>query len=183
MPKSTHRFNPFEQFFHDQNRGLVHYIRSEFKRSDDAEDIAQNAFIRIQKLSEDGRINNPKAYLYQIASNLVIDKQRREKLHQNYVNRASTSESETGDYSYIGNSDAISPERILSARAELDAVKKAISAMPIKPRQAFLMHRIKGMSYNDIATEMNVSVSSVEKYILQALKFSRKAVQQASADT
>ncbi|MAZ89474.1 MAG: hypothetical protein CL693_17720 [Cellvibrionaceae bacterium] len=50
--------------------------------------------------------------------------------------------------------------------------------LPIKCRQAFLLHRVKGLSYNDIAHEMGVSVSSVEKYILQALKHSRAVLKE-----
>lgn len=177
MSKTTHGSKSFEQLFVEQSQGLIHFLRKKLKHSEDAEDIAQNAFIRIQKLSSLTEIENPKAYLYQTASNLAVDQLRREKLHQNYVNRAPIeSDVESAQISYIGNSDGINPERVLSSRYELTAVKAAISKLPPKPRQAFLLHRIKGMSYYDIALEMGVSVSSVEKYILIALKQSRQSL-------
>jgi len=46
--------------------------------------------------------------------------------------------------------------------------------MPEKVRRAFLMHRAKDLSYSEIADEMGVSTSMVEKYIIQALKILRK---------
>ena len=46
--------------------------------------------------------------------------------------------------------------------------------MPVKVRRAFLLHRGKDMSYTEIATEMGVSTSMVEKYIIQALKLIRE---------
>ncbi len=170
MPKKSP--SRLEQLFANHAQGLVRFLRLKVKSPEDAEDIAQNAFIRIQRMAEQGELDNPKAYLYQTAANLAIDMQRREKLHQSYVQQ-------TIDREHLSEADASSlidyctPERLLSARNELDAIKQAMDELPVKPRQAFLLHRIKGLSYNDIALEMGVSVSSVEKYILQALKHSR----------
>ena len=48
--------------------------------------------------------------------------------------------------------------------------------MPEKVRRAFLMHRGKDLSYSEIAIEMDVSTSMVEKYIIQALRILRKEV-------
>ena len=63
--------------------------------------------------------------------------------------------------------------QIIGAREKLSAIYSAVDEMPLKVKQAFLLHRSSGMSYNDIAEEMQVSVSSVEKYILQALRHCR----------
>jgi len=48
--------------------------------------------------------------------------------------------------------------------------------MPFKVKQAFLLHRQSGLPYSAIAEQMQVSVSSVEKYILQALKQCRETL-------
>ncbi len=50
---------------------------------------------------------------------------------------------------------------------------RALSELPVKCRQAFVMHRTHGYPYPRIAEELGVSVSSVEKYIIQALKHLR----------
>jgi DNA-directed RNA polymerase specialized sigma24 family protein len=48
--------------------------------------------------------------------------------------------------------------------------------MPVKVRSAFLLPRGKGLRYSEIAAEMEISTSMVEKYIIQALKFIREEI-------
>ncbi|VUD66630.1 putative RNA polymerase sigma factor FecI [Thalassocella blandensis] len=164
-----------EELFQSQGPGLVRFLSKKVRNPEDAEDIAQNAFIRIQRIENLNQLDNLKAYLYQTASNLAIDQIRRDKLHNNYVNQETTK--------YLGNDDCgpsaaddCSPERIISAKRQLKEIRHALDNLPVKCRQAFLLHRSKGLSYSEIAEEMCVSVSSVEKYILQSLKTCRKAL-------
>ncbi|WP_317931197.1 RNA polymerase sigma factor [Halioxenophilus sp. WMMB6] len=167
---------PLEQVFTSHAQGLVRFLYRKVKNWEDAEDIAQNAFIRIQRLTQSGELENPKAYLYQTASNLAIDKIRREKLHTAYI-QSEMIDSSMGIQS--NDTDNCCPERQLGARQQLQKVEAALAQLPVKCRQAFMLHRVRNMSYNDIAQEMNVSVSSVEKYILQALKHCRKSLKDA----
>ena len=178
---SKHSPNRLEQLFATHAQGLVRFLKRKVNSPEDAEDIAQNAFIRIQRLAEQGELDNPKAYLYQTASNLAIDMLRREKLHQNYVQQTISKE-QFSDEEFSSVTDYCTPERLLTARGELDAIRQAMDELPIKCRQAFLLHRVKGLSYNDIAIEMGVSVSSVEKYILQALKHSRRTLKELNQE-
>ncbi len=165
----------FEKLFDSQGPGLVRFLSRKLNSKEDAQDIAQNAFIRIQQLAESGQLDNPKAYLYQTASNLAIDKIRRDQLHSKYVQtEGNWQHDDSGSAQKL--SDYCTPERLLAAKQELTEIERAIEGLPLKCRQAFLLHRVKGRSYSEIAIEMSVSVSSVEKYILQALKTCRKAL-------
>ena len=165
----------FEKLFDSQAPGLIRFLSRKLNSTEDAQDIAQNAFIRIQHLTESGELNNPKAYLYQTASNLAIDKIRRDQLHNKYLqSEGSWQQDDTGATN--AQSDYCTPERLLAAKQDLAQIEQAIQSLPLKCRQAFLLHRVKGRSYSEIANEMSVSVSSVEKYILQALKVCRRAL-------
>jgi len=170
-----------EELFQNHGPGLIRFLSRKMRSAEDAEDIAQNAFIRIQRVANSGELDNLKAYLYQTASNLAIDQLRREKLHNNYINQETTkhlAQDEAGP----SMSDQCTPDRLLSAQRQLKEIRKALDGLPIKCRQAFLLHRNKGLSYSEIAHEMGVSVSSVEKYILQSLKTCRKALSRAGAE-
>lgn len=158
-----------EQLFNDHGLNLVRFLSRKTRSKEDAEDIAQGAFLRIQKLENLNKLDNPRAYLYQTASNLAIDQLRRAKLHRGYLQGVTptASEIEEASGSYV---DQATPERLLGAKEELQCIEEAIIGLPFKARQAFLLHRSKGLAYSDIAKEMGVSVSSVEKYILLALK-------------
>ena len=165
-----------EELFQHHGPGLIRFLSRKMKSTEDAEDIAQNAFIRIQRVANSGELDNLKAYLYQTASNLAIDQLRREKLHTNYVNHETTKHLSQDESNSPSMADQCTPDRLLTAQRQLKEIRKALDTLPVKCRQAFLLHRNKGLSYSEIAQEMRVSVSSVEKYILQSLKTCRKAL-------
>ncbi len=164
-----------EKLFAEHGQALVRFVARIVRSTEDAEDIAQHAYLRLQKLSDEKELDNPRAYLYQIANNLAVDQLRRGKLHMEYISQQMPAEGETtlGD----DHADHQSPERVLAARQQLQAIYEAMDSLPLKCRQAFLLHRTRGLSYSEIAQEMNTSVSSVEKYILQALKVCRRRVE------
>ncbi|MBB6521351.1 RNA polymerase sigma factor [Pseudoteredinibacter isoporae] len=164
-----------EQLFNEHAPGLVRFLARKTRNQEDAEDIAQGAFLRIQKLENLDQLDNPRAYLYQTASNLAIDQLRRAKLHRGYLQSETPTapEIEESSGNYV---DQATPERLLSAKEELVQIEETISDLPFKARQAFLLHRTKGLAYSDIAKEMGVSVSSVEKYILLALRQCHQAL-------
>ena len=154
----------------EHGASLVRFLTRRLKNVEDAEDIAQAALLRIQNLDAGTSLDNPKAYLFQVANNLAIDNMRRNDILQRYLQTESLrNESQNAE-------GALSPERIIAAQQQLRTVQHTISKLPLKYRQAFLLHRKNGMSYSEIATEMGVSVSSVEKYILQALRECRRAL-------
>jgi len=155
----------------EHGASLVRFLTRRLKSVEDAEDIAQAALLRIQRLDEGVSLDNPKAYLFQVANNLAIDNMRRNEILQRYL-QTETLRSESHNAEA-----ALSPERILAAQQQLKQVQDAIEKLPVKYRQAFLLHRKNGMSYSDIASDMGVSVSSVEKYILHALRECRRAVE------
>ncbi|GAA5524080.1 putative RNA polymerase sigma factor FecI [Microbulbifer aestuariivivens] len=162
-----------EKLFTEHGQALVRFLSRIVRNTEDAEDIAQQAYLRLQKLSDEKELDNPRAYLYQIANNLAIDQLRRGKLHTEYVNQQIPAEGETVSDDHA---DQQSPERVLAARQQLQSIYEAMDSLPVKCRQAFLLHRSRGLSYTEIAREMDISVSSVEKYILQALKACRRRV-------
>ena len=150
---------------------LQQFLARKLDNPEDAAEVAQDAFLRLHRMEQPEQLDNARAFLFQVASNLAIDQLRRKTLHFRFLSSEKnlTVDGEPPDINAIG----ASPEQIISAREKLDAIYGAVDELPFKTKQAFLLHRKNGLSYNHIAQEMNVSVSSVEKYILQALKHCR----------
>ena len=150
---------------------LEKFLTRKLNSPEDAAEVAQDAFLRLHRMEQPENLDNARAFLFQVASNLAIDQLRRRTLHFKFLNaeKSLSSDGEPTDINAIG----ASPEQILSAREKLAAIYQAVDELPFKVKQAFLLHRKTGLSYNDIAQQMDVSVSSVEKYILQALKHCR----------
>lgn len=151
---------------------LVRYLAKKVPNDEDANDLAQEAFLRMHKFQQSKDLENARAFLYRTANNLVIDQLRRARVHDRYMSSEMLPEHSDEDEDKF----APSAERTVSAEEELDRIYEIVDRMPVKVRRAFLLHRGKDMSYSEIATEMNVSTSMVEKYIIQALKLIRENV-------
>eukprot|EP01024_Parvocaulis_polyphysoides_P035557 TRINITY_DN31501_c0_g1_i1.p1 TRINITY_DN31501_c0_g1~~TRINITY_DN31501_c0_g1_i1.p1 ORF type:complete len:164 (+),score=11.08 TRINITY_DN31501_c0_g1_i1:23-514(+) len=116
-----------EELFQNHGPGLIRFLSRKMKSTEDAEDIAQNAFIRIQRVANSGELDNLKAYLYQTASNLAIDQLRREKLHNNYVNQETTKHLSQDESSSPSMADQCTPDRLLTAQRQLKEIRKALA--------------------------------------------------------
>ena len=150
---------------------LQRFLTRKLSSPEDAADVAQDAYLRLYRLDHPEQLDNARAFLFQVASNMAIDQLRRQTLHNRYLR---SEQSIAAGNEAIGHRSAVSPEQIISSREKLAHIYHAVDQLPLKCRQAFLLHRSRGLSYSEISQEMGVSVSSVEKYILQALKQCRK---------
>ncbi|NPD16064.1 sigma-70 family RNA polymerase sigma factor [Xinfangfangia sp. D13-10-4-6] len=74
---------------------------------------------------------------------------------------------------------ALSPEQILAARQELQRTEAAIQALPVRTRQVFLLNRLHGCTYDEIALGLEISVSTVEREMARAILACRAAIPEA----
>lgn len=160
-----------EQLVRDHGLSLERFLARKLDNAADAAELAQEAFLRIYRLEHPEKLDNARAFLFQVASNLAVDHLRRRSLHYRFLKNEQSQFSEGEPFDI--NASGFSPEDILAAREKLTRIYGAVERLPMKCRQAFLLHRNSGLSYTAIAQELDVSVSSVEKYILQALKSCR----------
>jgi RNA polymerase sigma-70 factor (ECF subfamily) len=153
--------------FAEHSVPLVKYLTARFQSPDEAKEIAQEAWLRIYRLEHPQALDNAKAFLFQTASNLSIDRIRRANLERRHAAVTGTEENESQ-----------SVEDTVDAQQALATIEQALYELPLKCRQAFVMHRKQGLSYPEIAAQLEVSASSVEKYIIQALKHFRNKLEQ-----
>jgi RNA polymerase sigma-70 factor (ECF subfamily) len=156
---------------------LVRYLSKKVVNNEDANDLAQEALLRMHRVQASHQLDsrpleNARAFLYKTANNLVVDQMRRARVHDRYMSfELAGAQSDEGRVKCVP-----SAERAASAEQQLEQIYKVIDKMPEKVRRAFLMHRSKDMTYSEIAQEMGVSNSMVEKYIVQALKILRREI-------
>ena len=144
---------------------LLKYLKARFS-SEEASEVAQEAWLRMYRLDNPESLRNPRAFLFQTASNLAIDRLRRSQLEQRHQEREVVPE------------ESPSMETTVDARESLAIVEAAMHELPENCRQAFLLHRTRDLSYPEIAEALGVSTSMVEKYIIQALKHFRNKLAQ-----
>jgi RNA polymerase sigma-70 factor (ECF subfamily) len=147
---------------------LIRFLRRRLSVADDANDVAQEAYIRMMKYEGSSDIQSPSALLYRIAVNVANDHGRAAQV------RAASSHVQYEDVDLV--SDVPSAERDLSARQALDQLLDVIEALPPKCKQVFLLSRVNGMTYPQIAAHCGISVKMVEKQISRALAACLKKV-------
>lgn len=155
----------FSNFFKSHIKPLRNYILYKFGNSNHAEDVSQEAFIKLWQNCKDVPIEKAKSYLYTIANNSSLNIVAHEKVKLSYQK----------DFSGMDRTNQ-SPEYILEENEFKDKLLTAIDNLNETQRIAFLMHRIDGKKYKEIAEELNISVKAVEKRIHLALLELRKKI-------
>ena len=126
-----------------------------------AHDLAQELYLKVSSLESRQEVANARAYLYRMAANLVIDHQRREQ-------RQGALLSEVEDLLW-GAPQGISPERQVMAQQELAALVAVVEDLPPATRRVFKRNRFDGKTQREIAQELGISQTAVEKHIRKAL--------------
>jgi RNA polymerase sigma-70 factor (ECF subfamily) len=139
---------------------LMRFFRRRVGSEAEAEDLAQEVFLRLVRRLDVEPIDNPEAFLFRTAVNLLRDRARRGKTLASHREELSWQ---------AGAFEALSPDRVLEGRQSLAGVTRALAQLDERSRDAFILHRLEGMRHADIAALYGVSVSSVEKYIIKAL--------------
>jgi RNA polymerase sigma-70 factor (ECF subfamily) len=145
---------------------LTSYFLRRVRRRDEAEDLTQEVFLRmirsLQRTESDGgeRIDNPEAFLFRTAVNLLRDRARRAKTFAGHLAEAVHRDESV---------EVRSPERVLQGRQSLRSAMTALEELDTRTRDVFILHRLEGLKYAEIATLYGVSSSSIEKYMIKAL--------------
>jgi len=153
---------------YQQNRqSLLRFLRRRLGNVDEAEDIAQDAFHNMVRSDNTQALENPRAYLFQTAANLALNRIRKIRRQTNYQQIAEIEQAEQM---------APPPEQAVAALIDIDTVIAALDDLPEKVKTAFILSRAEHKSYRQISEELDVAVSTVEKYLIRALEHLRQAV-------
>lgn len=128
----------------------------------EAADLTQDTFVRVLSSPAAGRqledLREPRHFLVTVARRVMVDHLRRRALEKAWLEELALRPEPL----------AQSPETralILETLLEIDAMLDGLGA---KPRQAFLLSQLEGLSYAEIARQLEISVSSVKKYMARA---------------
>jgi RNA polymerase sigma factor (sigma-70 family) len=157
----------FKNTFDSHFESIRNYI---YYRSGDKElanDVAQETFLRYwEKLSgKDDGSGNVKGLLYKIAGDIFISSYRRKKTAMNFP--AAQNKEESGH----------SPEEQMTYKELLKTYENALANLPEKQRVVFLLNRMEGLKYHEIAVNLRLSVKAVEKRMKNALEYLRKCIE------
>lgn len=166
--ESCHEAVCIQEIIRRHHDALIKFLRRRLSIAEDANDVAQEAYIRMMKYEGSRNIKSPSAMLFRIAVNAANDHGRAAQA------RCVANHMELDEVQLV--SELPSPERAVSAGEELARMLDAIEELPPKCKQVFLLSRARGMTYPEIARHCGISVKMVEKQISRALAACLKKV-------
>lgn len=139
---------------------------------DQAEDIVQQMFVGLwEKRAETNIDGNPRSYLLRSVHNACLNHLKHLKVRVEHANHTKVNAAD-------------SEMRDLLEEEELRThVKQCVQQLPAQCRKIFLMSRVQGKKYQQIADELDLSVKTVENQMGKALKLMREGLQSEVRET
>ncbi|MEZ1318825.1 sigma-70 family RNA polymerase sigma factor [Pseudomonas fluorescens] len=154
------RQRTFTDLYSAHHSWLHSWLRKKLGCSQRAADLAHDAFIRVLSLTEPHTIKEPRAFLATTAGRLLIDGARRRRIEQAYLEALAVQAQDAG---------MPDTEAVHVALEALEKIAVMLAGLPAKAREAFLLSRLDGLTYSEIALQLNVSASTVKNYVASAL--------------
>jgi RNA polymerase sigma-70 factor (family 1) len=155
----------FANFFASHAKSLRNYLYYKFGNEDQADDVTQEAFIKLWENCANVPPEKAKSFLYTVANNTSLN----HIAHHKVVLEYSKKNPQNG-------TDSQNPEFLMEEEQFKIKLQKAIAKLSEAQRSAFLLHRIDGKKYHEIAGILGIGVKAVEKRIHGALLQLRKDI-------
>lgn len=165
-PPESYQKQEFLALFHSlRDNELRYYLTANLRSVADVDDLVHDIFIKINEMDDDliRNIQHPKRYLFQMAGNAA-----KTLLSKNQ--RLMTSGDEASAVINELDCPNSSPERVLEGEQLSDLLLQAIADMPATRRQVLLLYRFRGLSRNELATELGMTLSAVDKNLVRAFQ-------------
>lgn len=157
----------FSTFFKANVKSLRNYLYFKFGNEEKANDITQDSFIKLWENCKNVPLEKAKSYIYTIANNASLNEIAHQKVVLKYAqNNAGMDRTN------------LNPEFLVEEEQFREKLEKAIAKLTEAQRTAFLLNRIEGKKYHEIALMLDISVKAVEKRIHGALVTLREEIEQ-----
>jgi RNA polymerase sigma factor (sigma-70 family) len=161
----------FDGIVQTQRSGLVRLVSRRFARFSAAEDVVQEAFLKLSQMGD--QVKDPAAFLSHVTMNLARNVVRSENRRARYESYADL---------YEGDADTITPERQVAAHEEVERLKLALSLLPPVCGEVFRLHRLEGLTQAEVARRLGISTTAVEKSMRRALNRLAAALEDVRAE-
>lgn len=155
----------FAQFVREYEASVLNFVMRIVVNRDDAEEIAQEAFLRLYESLGKVKAGNDSylAWVYRVARNLAIDHQRKRR----------EARIEDDQLDLTADEGAERPEEVYEHRATTLMVREALQDLPANYRECLVLRFQSELSYEQIAQVVGVPVSTIETRIHRAKRMLR----------
>ena len=155
----------FKELFYRYYQELCCYAEWHVRSRECAEELVSDLFVRLWENRASLAITNIRSYLYQSTKNRAL----------NYLRKQVPATEPIEHYNDIRQPDGDSPYQQLLLKESHKTMNRLIDDLPERRKIIFLMSRIDGLSYREIASLLKISVRTVEDQMLKAVKTLRSA--------
>lgn len=137
---------------------LKRFLKRFTAHAADAEDLAQEAFLRAFASEAAQPITSPKAFLFKVARNLALNERAKA------ANATTVPLEGFVENSVVGDVGQVALEDEMDARQRIHMLARAMASLPPQCSKVFLLRKVHGLSYKEIAEKLGISVSTAEKH-------------------
>lgn len=148
------------------HRGLYRFLSQRVRSKMDAEDLAQETYLRLLRARDLGHIHNPQAYILRVAANVVIEWRE----HQLRPGAVVALEDDL-------IADDASPEFELEARVSQERFEQALATASPTMRAVLLLRLRDDRSCTEIANDLDITVRQVRRYLARGYEKLRVAME------
>ena len=141
---------------------LTQYFRRRVHNTAEVDDLVQEVFLRLVVRGEGEAIEHVRGYIFQTAASVLADRHRRRSVRHAHDHVQFDEE--------VHAEADFDSEHLLVVRETLRSATAALLALPERTRVIFILRRLEGFQYEEIATRLGISVSAVEKHMLRAAR-------------
>jgi RNA polymerase sigma factor (sigma-70 family) len=159
-----------------QHQAAIKRVLGRYVSLEDRNDLLQEAFLKAYAAEMTTPIRDAKAFLFRVAKNLALSEvTKKSRSDTDYIEDLSGSQVFEDDRSG-------SVEALIDGRRKLFVLSQALAHLPEECQRVFLMRKVEGLRIKQIATRLNVSVSTVEKRLAKALLLCNRHLRQQGYD-
>jgi RNA polymerase sigma-70 factor (ECF subfamily) len=162
----------FTEIFHHYSQHIWQFVLKKTKSETIAEEIVQEVFLKLWVKKETATdIDDLPSYLYTMATN---------KTYDYFKKVAGDSRKLENLWHQVQQAKVANPvEETIDFRESMEMVNQAIEQLPPQRKKIYLLNRMEGLSYEEIAQQLNISKSTVSNQLVEATKFIREYVKGA----
>jgi RNA polymerase sigma factor (sigma-70 family) len=158
VPKADEKW--LGRLFHEPERKFLRFLASRLRDGTEVDDLVQEAYLRLLRVEDVRAIDNPRSFATRVATNVAYEWGRLSRNRRSHL-----------DEEALGEEPESSPtpfERAAHAE-ELKILNQALARLTPLRRAALLLHKRDGLTYEQIATHLGISVGMVAKHLARGL--------------
>ncbi len=158
LPTPQTSFCDVAVLYRQQHGWLQNWLRRRLNCSQSAADLAQDTFMRLLAKEQVPELHAPRTFLAKVAQSVLCNHYRRQKLERAYLEALAAMPEQVAPSL---ETQAILLETLIALDAALEGLERPV-------REAFLLSQMDGLSHGEIAARLDVSITTVKRYIIKA---------------